>query len=85
MSTWEKLLESMRSNPKDVRFADLAKVCEHYFGKHHGSGSHRKYDTPWDGEPRVNIQEFGNGKAKPYQVRQVMAAIERMEDEHGEV
>ncbi len=82
MPTLEKLIASMRNNPKDVRFADLAKICEHYFGKHHGSGSHRKYRTPWKGEPLVNIQEFKNGKAKPYQVMQVLSAIDMMEDEN---
>jgi len=30
---------------------------------------------PWAGNPRVNIQSF-KGQAKPYQVRQVLAAID---------
>ena len=86
MSTWEKLLEAMRNNPRDVRYADLRKVCDHYFGEPRTqSGSHRKYRTPWAGNPRVNIQDFG-GKAKEYQVKQVLEAIERAEEEnHGEV
>ena len=29
----DKLFEGMRANPTSVRFADLAKVCEHYFGE----------------------------------------------------
>ncbi|WP_255562040.1 hypothetical protein [Zooshikella harenae] len=37
------------------------------------------YKTPWPGDPRVNIQEGKGGKAKPYQVRQVLAAIEKLE------
>ena len=36
----------------------------------------------WQGDPRVNIQN-AKGKAKPYQVRQVLAAIERLEAENG--
>ena len=85
MSTWEKLLESMRSNPRDVRFDDLAKVCDRYFGKPvKNDGSHRKYRTPWFGDPRVNIQDYG-GKAKEYQVKQVLEAIEKMEARYGEV
>jgi hypothetical protein len=40
------------------------------------------YKTPWFGDPRVNIQNE-KGKAKAYQVRQVLKAIERMEIEHG--
>jgi hypothetical protein len=34
---------------------------------------------PWHGAPRVNIQN-DHGKAKPYQVRQVLTAIERQEN-----
>jgi hypothetical protein len=40
------------------------------------------YRTPWQGDPRVNIQKAGN-KAKTYQVKQVLKAISRMEKEHG--
>ncbi len=52
----------------DVRFADLARVCESYFGKRRIAGSHHIYQTPWPGDPRVNIQNEG-GKAKPYQIK----------------
>jgi hypothetical protein len=34
--------------------------------------------TPWSGDPRVNI-ENKKGKAKSYQVRQVLAAINKLE------
>jgi hypothetical protein len=44
--------------------------------------SHCVYKTPWAGDPRVNIQN-ANGKAKPYQVRQVLLAIERVESTDG--
>ena len=69
----------MASSPGNVRFAELCHVCEHYFGKPRQSGSsHRVYKTPWPGDPRVNIQNDG-GKAKAYQVRQVLHAIEKVE------
>ena len=78
-----KLLAEMKENPKGVRFKDLQKVCEQYFGKPRLSGgSHCIYKTPWPGDPRVNIQNQ-KGKAKPYQVRQVLLAIEKLEVEHG--
>ena len=78
MGAVEKILEQMRSEPANVRFADLQRVCESFFGKprQHGS-SHAVYKTPWPGNPRVNIQN-DKGKAKPYQVRQVLLAIERL-------
>ena len=78
-----KTLEKMRSNPNGVRFNDLRKVCEHYFGKPRQSGtSHCVFKTPWPGDPRVNIQN-DKGKAKPYQVRQVLLAIRKLELRHG--
>jgi len=77
------LLQSMHNNPANVRFADLCRVCEHYFGQaRQTAGSHRIYKTPWLGDPRVNIQN-DKGSAKVYQVKQVLKAIERMEIEHG--
>ena len=73
------ILKAFRDNPKKVRFADLAKVCDAYFGKpRHKGTSHRVYRTPWPGDPRVNIQN-AKGMAKPYQVRQVIKAIEKLE------
>ena len=63
-----------------MRFNDLCKVCDHYFGAaRQRRTSHRVYRTPWPGDPRVNIQN-DRGKAKAYQVRQVLRAIERLEN-----
>jgi len=79
----DDIVAKMKQNPKGIRFNDLCKVCEHYFGKPRTSGtSHRVYRTPWPGDPRVNIQN-AKGKAKAYQVRQVLWAIERLEKDHG--
>ena len=36
------------------------------------------FKTPWPGIPRVNIQG-DKGKAKPYQVRQVLAAVAKQQ------
>ena len=79
MGAIEKILEQMRAEPTSVRSSDLQRVCERYFGKpRQGGGSHSIYKTPWAGDPRVNIQNH-KGKAKPYQVRQVLLAIDRLE------
>jgi hypothetical protein len=78
MSTVEKILEQMRTEPANVRFSELQRVCKTYFGKPRQNGSsHAIYKTPWPGNPRVNIQN-NKGKAKAYQVRQVLLAIERL-------
>ena len=78
-----EILEKMRNNPAAIHFADLCKVCDHYFGQaRQASGSHRVYKTPWIGDPRVNIQN-SKGQAKSYQVKHVLKAIERLEVQHG--
>ncbi|WP_090205170.1 toxin HicA [Ectothiorhodospira magna] len=80
MASIEKILERLRREPANVRFADLRKVCMTYFGEPRQSGtSHLIFKTPWPGDPRVNIQDAG-GKAKAYQVRQVLKAIDKLED-----
>ena len=72
MGTTEAILKAMRKNPRSVRFADLAKVCDEHFGPpRRTGGSHRVYRTPWPGDPRVNIQD-SRGMAKADQVRQVL-------------
>ncbi len=77
----ERLVDQMRANSAGIRFADLCRVCDHYFGPPRRSGtSHRVYRMPWPGDPRVNIQN-AKGMAKAYQVRQVLLAIERVEHE----
>lgn len=80
----DDIVEQMRHAPSGVRFADVCRVCDRYFGPPRQQGtSHRIYKTPWQGDPRVNIQNAG-GKAKAYQVRQVLRAIERLIDEGDE-
>lgn len=81
MADVPELVAALRRNPRKVRFRDLCRVCDAYFGlaRQHGS-SHRVYKTPWEGDPRVNIQSR-KGYAKTYQVRQVLKAIDRLEAE----
>ena len=75
----DRELERIRRSPRNVRFDDLRKVCDRYFGEHRRHGSHLIYHTPWPGEPLVNIQSR-KGMAKPYQVRQVLKAIDKLEE-----
>lgn len=82
MAHVEDIVAKMRQQPKGMRFQDLCKVCDHYFGEARQKGtSHRIYKTPWPGDPRVNIQN-DKGMAKAYQVKQVLLAIERLETLH---
>lgn len=81
MARIDDIIGQMRHNPTGMRFADVCRVCDHYFGEPRQTGtSHRIYKTPWQGDPRVNIQS-AKGKAKAYQVKQVLKAIERLDYE----
>jgi len=74
----DRIVATMRASPASVTFRELDAVCRHYFGDpRQSSGSHRVYATTWAGDPRVNIQN-NRGQAKAYQVRQVVAAIDRL-------
>ena len=73
----KKILRKMARNPSGVKFADLCKVCDFYFGEGRQESSHIIYKTPWLGDHRINIQD-DNGKAKVYQVRQVLKAVEKL-------
>ncbi|WP_394281401.1 toxin HicA [Corynebacterium sp.] len=80
----DDIVKVMKRSSKNVRFSDLEKVCDHYFESRKSKRtSHRTYKTPWPGNPRVNIQN-ANGKAKPYQVNQVLEAIEKLQAKRKE-
>ena len=81
MTRIEDLIDAMARNPKSVRFSDVCKVCDFYFGEpRQKGGSHRVYKMPWRGDSRINIQD-DKGMAKPYQVKQVLLAIQRLSEE----
>jgi hypothetical protein len=80
MASTKKILVAMRREPRNVRFADLFRICVAHFGEPRQSGtSHAIFKTPWPGDPRVNIQN-DRGKAKAYQVRQVLLAIDKLQE-----
>jgi len=69
------------SNPKNVKFDDILKICVKYFGNPRIKGSHHIFKTSWKGDPRINIQKEGK-MAKPYQVKLVLKALEKLEVEN---
>ena len=76
MANIEDIIEQMRQNPKGIKFQDLCRVCDRFFGEaRQQSTSHRIYKTSWKGDPRINIQN-NKGKSKAYQVKQVLLALE---------
>ena len=83
MSRFERRLARIRNNPTDVLWNDLLAVCDVHFGKpRQGRGSHVIYHTPWMDHPVLVLQPRG-GRAKAYQVRQVLRAIDVMESDGG--
>jgi len=83
MDSIDDTVKQLGRSPSNVKFADLCKICDYYFGEARQRGtSHRVYKTPWQGDPRVNIQEK-NGKGKAYQVRAVIKAIKRLREKDG--
>lgn len=78
----QAMIALWRDSQTGVRFSDLAKLCRLYFGEPRRKGSHLIYRTALRETPIVNIQNHG-GEAKPYQVRQVLRAIDRQEKPDG--
>jgi len=79
-----KLLKKLLSGSRNIKFADAVGIAEAFgFKLDRIKGSHHIYVHP-DVPEIVNLQET-RGKAKPYQVRQLLKIIETynlgMEDE----
>lgn len=66
------------TNPQNVKFVDLIKICIKHFGEPRIKGSHHIFKTPWKGDPRINIQRDGK-MAKIYQVKLVLQALKKLE------
>jgi predicted RNA binding protein YcfA (HicA-like mRNA interferase family) len=71
-----KLLQKALSSPANLRFDEACQLAR-AFGFHLSrvSGSHHIFGRPGVRE-LVNLQEVG-GKAKPYQVKQLLDLVER--------
>ena len=63
MDEIQKILAKMRVNPVNVRFGNVCRVCDYYFGEPRQKGtSHRIYKVSWIYPPLINVQNF-KGKA----------------------
>jgi len=72
------LIARLEKEKTSTRFSDLVNRCREHFGEPRSKGSHYIFKTPWPGDPRVNLQS-DKGKAKPYQVEQVIQALRKLE------
>jgi predicted RNA binding protein YcfA (HicA-like mRNA interferase family) len=76
MNTKAKLLASILSNPKQVRFADACKAAELLGFVHTGGrGSHRTFIR--EDEPLMLNFQNRDGFVVPYQAKQLAAMIEK--------
>lgn len=82
MTGVRQIEQHSRDSPTGVSFSDAVKLATHYFGEpRRGSGSHVAiFKMPWAGDPRINLQKGEGGKAKPYQVKQLISAIDKKKE-----
>ena len=72
----QKLLKKLLSGSKNIRFAEVAACAKAFgFALRGISGNHHIFVHP-DISELLNLQNV-NGKAKPYQVRQLLQLIEQ--------
>jgi len=81
--TIPEIIERLEKEKNNMRFAVLLAICREHFGGDRKKGSHHIFKTPWMGDPRLNLQA-DKGKAKPYQVEQVIAALSRLSAQETE-
>lgn len=78
MSKCDKLLKKAENSPKNLSFTEICQLAECYgFEFQRQSGSHVIYEHPLltiEQNRFMNFQNI-NGKAKPYQVKQLLKAI----------
>lgn len=78
MSNCQKLYEQAQQSVSNIRFDDLCLLAECYGWKFkRQKGSHKLYENQQLTVEQGRMMNFQNvnGKAKPYQVRQLLAAI----------
>lgn len=77
--TLEEAIAELEGAETNTRFARLVTICENFFGKARNTGtSHHIFKTRWAGDPRINLQPI-KGSAKPYQVRQIVKALRKLQ------
>ena len=70
-------IQRWRRSPQNIRFIELVKMAERFgFDLKRVAGSHHIYARPGVVEI-LNFQQDRSGKAKPYQVRQLLSLIKK--------
>ncbi|WP_375388450.1 toxin HicA [uncultured Amnibacterium sp.] len=80
MTKVAKIEARARIAPQSISFVEAVALATAHFGEpRQRGGSHVVFKTPWQGDPRINLQDK-NGSAKPYQVRQLVKAIDQLKE-----
>lgn len=81
-----ELYEKARNNPVGLRFSELESLCKCIgMRRDRVNGSHHIYKRDNIPKQMISIQKMSDGKAKPYQVRQLLDFIAEhgiMEEDH---
>ena len=77
MSQLDKLLEKARTNPHNLRLQEAVRLAEHLGFVHRSGGKHPHVLKRPGLLTTLNFQELG-GFVKPYQVKQMLSAIDRL-------
>jgi hypothetical protein len=76
MTRRRKLIDKARDNPAGVRFREICLLAEHMgFLKRGGKGSHIVFEK--EGVEEILTFQDRKGMAKPYQVKQLLAVIDK--------
>ncbi|MDZ4805565.1 MAG: toxin HicA [Candidatus Eisenbacteria bacterium] len=79
MSSLEKLLAKMRRSPKNIRLSEVKQVVKAFGFNHRAGGKHPNVYTREGYRGSLNFQER-NGHVPAYQVRQLLGAIDEIQD-----
>ena len=76
MTRRQKRIEKIQNNPAGVRFQEICSLAEQLeFTQRGGKGSHIVYEK--DGVDEILTFQDRKGMTKPYQVKQLLAVIEK--------
>jgi predicted RNA binding protein YcfA (HicA-like mRNA interferase family) len=79
VSRSEKRLQAIRDNPRGVAFGDLTACAVNCgFQPVRTNGSHHIYRHPGPPPITLDLQARSDGKAKTYQVKQFLEAVDRL-------
>lgn len=83
MASCEKLLDKARRSPHNLTFDEICKLaaCEGWIAHPANGSSHAVFTHPKLGNTAGSLMNFQSrkGKAKPYQVKQLLDAIDAVD------